>query len=156
MQNCIFYLCSGTPLSSISINCYSLFRDIDFHERFNFHHYEYFSGGSSFPSGTPLSRARNLDSNGYFTHDGHTHADRREYELVHGVDHSGHSHDGDGEGLDHVHLIEVAVALEMALTAACLSAVRISDFSVIIIIIFRLPLSIWKTFANTELFLNVQ
>lgn len=31
----------GTPLKHFSIACYSLFRDVDFHSRFHFDHYEY-------------------------------------------------------------------------------------------------------------------
>ena len=33
----------GSPVSSVYITCYSLFRDTDFHTRFHFDHYE-FSG----------------------------------------------------------------------------------------------------------------
>ena len=37
---CIF---SGTPIKNLNIQCWSLFRDVDFHTRFHFDHYE-FSG----------------------------------------------------------------------------------------------------------------
>ena len=32
---------SGSPLKHFSIACFSLFRDVDFHSRFHFDHYEY-------------------------------------------------------------------------------------------------------------------
>ena len=32
---------SGTPIRNLNIACYSLFRDVDFHARFHYDHYEY-------------------------------------------------------------------------------------------------------------------
>ena len=34
-------LVSGTPIRNLNIACYSLFRDVDFHARFHYDHYEY-------------------------------------------------------------------------------------------------------------------
>lgn len=41
MFDLIFPFVSGTPIRDLSIACYSLFRDTDFHARFHFDHYEY-------------------------------------------------------------------------------------------------------------------
>ena len=32
---------TGTPIRNLNIACYSLFRDVDFHARFHYDHYEY-------------------------------------------------------------------------------------------------------------------
>ena len=37
------YFFAGSPIKSINMYCWSLFRDVDFHNRFHFDHYE-FSG----------------------------------------------------------------------------------------------------------------
>ena len=34
-------LTAGTPIKNLNIACYSLFRDVDFHARFHYDHYEY-------------------------------------------------------------------------------------------------------------------
>ena len=39
-RKCIFSI-TGSPIRNLNIQCWSLFRDVDFHTRFHFDHYEY-------------------------------------------------------------------------------------------------------------------
>jgi hypothetical protein len=39
----VFFFITGSPVRNLKIQCWSLFRDVDFHTRFHFDHYE-FSG----------------------------------------------------------------------------------------------------------------
>ena len=39
-RKCIFFI-TGSPIRNLNIQCWSLFRDVDFHTRFHFDHYEY-------------------------------------------------------------------------------------------------------------------
>ena len=37
----VFFFITGSPIRNLNIQCWSLFRDVDFHTRFHFDHYEY-------------------------------------------------------------------------------------------------------------------
>ena len=56
-------LFSGTPIKHLTIHCYSLFRDVDFHARFHYDHYEYKGNYHGQYRGYQHGRVHQADSN---------------------------------------------------------------------------------------------
>ena len=103
----MFSFFSGSPIKSLNIQCWSLFRDTDFHTRFHFDHYEF--------SGQWHGQYRGNNYIVYFFTQLFVYIVCLLLGYQHGREHQYRN--------SHEHLIEVALALELSLSSTWFSAV---------------------------------